>query len=67
MIRLRIFSNWLQVYIPVEVKAQAKLLLKDIWRTEFDDKSYFVLELTDDSVKAFVEQVKLHPHILVYC
>ena len=67
MIRLRIFSNWLQVSIPVEVKEQAKLLLKDIWRTEFDDKSYFVLELTDDSVKAFVEQVKLHPRILVYC
>ncbi len=66
MIRLTIFSNWLQVSIPTEKKAQAQLLLKDIWRTEFADKSNLVLELTDDSVKAFVEKVKLHPYILVY-
>lgn len=67
MISLRVFSTWLQISIPAEVKAQAQLLLKDVWRAEFEDKPDIVVELTDDLVKVFVENMKLHPQVLVYC
>lgn len=67
MISLRVFSTWLQISIPAEVKAQAQLLLKDVWRAEFEDKPDIVMELTDDLAKVFVENMKLHPQVLVYC
>lgn len=67
MISLRVFSTGLKISIPTEIKAQAQMLLKDIWRTEFEGKPDIVLELTDDSMKVFVETMKLHPQVLVYC
>jgi hypothetical protein len=65
MIEIIVSPNELQVSIPKEMKLQAPILLKDIWRSEFDYKLNFILEMTK-SVKEFVERAKLSQQILVY-
>jgi hypothetical protein len=64
MIKLTISSNVLSIAIPAEMKSQAPLLLKRIWRHEFGNKSNFILELSE-AVQEFVEDAKLSRHVLV--
>jgi hypothetical protein len=64
MIKITISSNVLSIAIPAEMKSQAPLLLKRIWRQEFGHRSNFILELTE-AVQEFIEDAKLSHHVLV--
>lgn len=64
MIELTLASNEVKVEIPAKMKTQASRLLKAIWRSEFNDRLRFELELTDP-VREFVNQARILPGILV--
>ncbi len=65
MIELTLAANKLTVEIPAKMKAQASCVLKAVWRSEFNDRLRFELELTDP-VREFVTQARVTPNILVY-
>lgn len=64
MILLTLAANKLTVEIPAKMKVQASRLLKAIWRSEFNDRLRFELELTE-AVREFVNQARILPGILV--
>ena len=67
MIEIIVSSETLKIIIPKEMRSEAPLQLRDIWRDEFARSSNPVLELTEP-VKDFVEKVKLGRNdILIYC
>ncbi len=63
--KLKIIGDQVMVSVPSEMQANAPELLEDIWRDEFANKNYFLLEMTE-AVQDFVERAKLNWHILVY-
>jgi hypothetical protein len=63
--KITITPATLHISVPAEQKAQAHLLLQEVWRDEFAKKPHIIMELTP-AAKSFVERAKLHPAILVY-